>query len=446
MRRPVSSVYTLQFSLRSRTLRVGFCVAVTLVSLLVAGGTLRIGAAAVFAHSFNLTRLERASTLDPTNPEIHSKLGSYYLYSVQDLDVQKAIHQFRLAITLSPFNATGWSDLAKACDFAGSTVCADRALDRALKLSPMSPRLYWDAALHFIATGRGETALPYFRRLLELDPGYDAAVFRLCPESLEDPGVILREVLPHPGSTKLELDYVEFLSVYGKDDFASRVWSHAMVHASSLPFAWASPFLDALLQTGRVQEARIVWQDLEKRSIVPAPSAADAGNLVFNGGFEHPPLGAGFDWRFNNSPYILVNLQGQGAYRGRRCLRVDFTVGRNDEFEPVNQLVPVEPRHAYRLTAYVKSDSITSDSGPRLRVVDPFCPNCLDVSTEPVLATASWRPVSLTFFTGAGTHLVRLSVWRPRSRSFPFEITGTFWLDAVSLETWTFSSASLARQ
>jgi len=29
---------------------------------------------------------------------------------------------------------------------------------------------------------------------------------------------------------------------------------------------------------------------------------------------------------------------------------------------------------------------------------------------------------------------VRVSVWRPPSQTFPPEITGTFWLDAVSLK------------
>ncbi|MGH9448125.1 MAG: tetratricopeptide repeat protein, partial [Terriglobia bacterium] len=325
MRHPISSVYTTQFSLRSRTGAVGFLLAVTLVSVLLADEALRVGAAAVLANSFDLGRLERASTIDHNDPEIHRRLGSYYLYSVQDLDVKKAIDQFRLATRLSPFDATGWSDLAKACDFAGETVCADRAFDRALKLSPMAPHRYWDSALHFTATGRGDRALPYFRRLLELDPGYAVAVFRLCPESLENPGFILREVFPNPGSTKLDLEYVRFLSAHGKNELASMVWSHAMARASFFPFAWASPFLDSLLRSGHVQEAQTVWRDLENLSIVPAPPAADASNLVFNGGFERTPLGAGFDWRFNSSPYLSINLQSSGAYRGRRCLRVDFT-------------------------------------------------------------------------------------------------------------------------
>jgi len=69
-----------------------------------------------------------------------------------------------------------------------------------------------------------------------------------------------------------------------------------------------------------------------------------------------------------------------------------------------------------------------------LRVLDPDCPHCLDVTTETTVATTPWHTVSARFATGAETRFLRLSVWRPRSRSFPTEITGQFWLDAVSLK------------
>ena len=41
--------------------------------------------------------------------------------------------------------------------------------------------------------------------------------------------------------------------------------------------------------------------------------------------------------------------------------------------------------------------------------------------------------VTIEFTSGLQTHAVRVSVWRPRSRVFPMEISGSFWLDAVSL-------------
>src|SRR5208283_5403688 len=97
------------------------------------------------------------------------------------------------------------------------------------------------------------------------------------------------------------------------------------------------------------------------------------------------------------------------------------------------QIIPVAPNQAYALAAYVRSSDITSDSGPRLRVTDPACPRCLDASTDTTLASTPWRQVTLRFTAGAQTQAVRVSVWRARSRSFPMEISGSFWLDSVSV-------------
>jgi hypothetical protein len=161
------------------------------------------------------------------------------------------------------------------------------------------------------------------------------------------------------------------------------------------------------------------------------PSEKD--NLVFNGDFEQSPLNAGFDWRAVPTTYLAVDFSATGAYHGAYCLRVDFTVSRNDEYEPVYQIVPVLPDHAYRLEAFVRSQDITSDTGPCLRVRDTQPAGFADAISETTVGTTPWHPVRLSFSTGAQTRAVRLSFWRPRSRVFPTEISGTAWLDEVSL-------------
>ena len=81
----------------------------------------------------------------------------------------------------------------------------------------------------------------------------------------------------------------------------------------------------------------------------------------------------------------------------------------------------------------MRSQEITSDSGPRLRVIDLECLTCLDAATTAAIGTTAWHKEELTFLTGPATHLIRLSIWRPRSRVFPMEISGDFWLRAVTM-------------
>jgi hypothetical protein len=98
------------------------------------------------------------------------------------------------------------------------------------------------------------------------------------------------------------------------------------------------------------------------------------------------------------------------------------------------QLVPVASKRAYILTAYVRSQDITSDSGPRLRVMDPIHPGSTNAASETTVGTTSWHPIELKFCTGPDTKLLQLSIIRVRGRTYPTEITGSFWLDTVVLK------------
>ena len=423
-----------EFSLRSRGRASGFLLAAGLAALFIAGEAIRLGIATSLEDSANPTELRRALTLDPDNPKLHHRLGLVYSYAPGGNNPSEALRHLRRATELNPHRAIYWLSLASACDSMRDTVCADRALEHALRLSPMTPRLHWIAANRYLLTDRPEAALPQFRRLLELSSEYNWPAFRLCLEAVGDPLMVLEKVLPNRADAKLRLDYVNFLSAQGDADFAYRVWVQTVAAAFPFPLSSAEPYLQRLLELGRYKEAIDVWQDLERLGFVKKPATGEPDNLIFNGDFEQVPLNAGFDWRTPEVPYLSLAFPDSGAYRGSRCLRLDFTVGRNDESEAVYQFVPVVPDQGYSLTAYARSDSITSDSGPRLRVLDPACPACLDVSSETTVGTTPWHPVSLKFSTGAQAQVVRVSVWRPRSRAFPTEITGTFWLDAVSLE------------
>src|SRR5258707_1369152 len=77
--------------------------------------------------------------------------------------------------------------------------------------------------------------------------------------------------------------------------------------------------------------------------------------------------------------------------RESSCLYLNFTVPQNLEYEPVYEIIPVKPHQLYSLSAYVRSQDITSDSGPRLRVIDPQCATCITAMTPSVIETRAWH-------------------------------------------------------
>jgi len=407
---------------------------------LLAIGTLRIAIATRLADSMEIPQVRRALAFDSSNDRLYHRLGMVFYEASNSLpqgDPRESVEYLRRAVELNPRQAFYWSDLGAACEALGDAECSDLAFERSVELSPRTPQLQWLAANHRLRTGQTIAAMASFRQLLTLDGSYSKAVFAVCLRVLNDPEIVLEKLLPRQSDAQVKMAFVNALTDLGQVEFAFKVWSQAVANGSPIPLASARPYLERLIELGRAEEARAVWQEFLRSGTVTRPNPDDQENLIFNGDFEQVPINAGFDWRYTETPYLWLNFADPAAYHGSRSLRVEFTAKKNREYEPVGEIVPVTPDQTYLLTAFAKAEGITSDSGPRLRVVDPLCGSCLDDSSGSEVGTTPWHRVSLRFSTKAPTHFVKVSVWRPRCRTFPTEITGIFWLDAVALKPIT---------
>jgi tetratricopeptide (TPR) repeat protein len=427
------SIFSFEFPLSSRAKGAVFIFAIMVPGLLLAFRTVVIAVAATIGESSDTHEIRQAAALDPANPELLFRLGRTNSYSMDPSEVEEGLEQLRQATKLAPTQPEYWSGLASACESAGDTTCAHRAMQRTLSLAPMTPRYRWNAANDELARGRADEALGEFQKLLEMDPGYAPETFRLCLKYVGDPGKVFQTVLASRKNPELNFSYINYLVYHGQGADAYPVWQATLALNQTFPLSLASPYLEWLIRQGGDRQAVSAWRDLESHGIIKGSPSDSAGNLAFNGGFEDPLLNVGFGWRVHKEPYTRVGLDDAGAYAGHRCARVVFTVSRNDDDEPLYEIVPVSPDHTYRLQAYVRSEDISSNSGPRLRVADPNCSRCLDVSTEGTVGTTNWHPVSVSFSTGPSTRQVRVSVWRSRSLTFPTDIRGRFWVDAVHL-------------
>lgn len=423
----------LEFSLISRGRSALFLSVAALVTLLGCAEALKIAVITTVAKSDHVLNIQKALALDPGNPILHSRLATLYGDTPDPSNLAEAAREAHRSTVLNPNNSGSWLTLATACEALSDRACADDAVHRALDLSPQVPQIWWISGNHYLRAGKPESALACFHRLLDLSPDYAAPTFALALRAYGDPSMILAKVVGNEKDPRLALAFADFMSGNNEFDAAHQAWTQIAEGGGQFTFAAVQPYLERLLANGRYQEAQAVWSNLEGRGIIAKPASSDQGNRVFNGGFEQAPIDAGFDWRSQPSSYVSVDFADVTPYEGARCLRVDFPVGLNDAFEPVYQIVPAAPDQAYTLAAHVRSSDITSDSGPRLRVTDPDCPSCVDAATDTTVGTTAWHAVALKFTTGPHTHALRVSVWRPRSRVFPMEISGTFWLDAVSL-------------
>jgi tetratricopeptide (TPR) repeat protein len=397
--------------------------------------TVDIAGSQVLAASMRLKNLTRAVALWPGNPEFHYRISTLTYNPIGQQDSAEALRQARLATELGPLWVRYWGQLVWACESAGDSQCADRAIERIRGLAPMDPEAVSLTANYYLLSNRPALALEQFRHLLRIAPSYGRDVFRIC-DSAGYPTAQLEQAFIDAGPQVL-IAYISYLAERGKLDTARQLWSDLVRKAGASDFpltlALVAPYIDRLLQLGDGQELQNVRLDLEKLKVLPSQSGVD-GNLVFNGDFEQQPSSEGFDWRKPEARYPIIDFAADNAHNGKHCMRVDFTVGRNDMYVLVYQWLPLQPNSRYRLSAYVRSESITSDSGPRLHIYDPLCQACLDATSESTVGTTPWHEIRLEFSTGPSTQLGRLEVVRWPGRIFPRDITGVFWLDKVSLK------------
>ncbi|HVB33519.1 MAG TPA: hypothetical protein VNJ52_03960 [Patescibacteria group bacterium] len=420
-----------------------FALAIALAVLPAGYEAVRIGAASMLGALGKPADIRLAMAFDPADPALDERMGRIGQTALEASPAE-SVPWFRKAAALEPGNGWYWESLGLACEFAGERRCATSAFSRALSLDPMAPRALWLAANHELLIGSDAEALSHFRRLLAMDSGYAEAVFAVCLRAYGNPQLMAARILPASSSPALKLAFVNFLARRSDFQPADRFWSGLASGHARFDFSLADPYLEKLISSGRIAQAARVWRDLRRLGILPA-GGGKTGNLVFNPGFESPPLNAGFGWRLRTVPYVDAEFADPSAHGGMRCLRIDYAVAENEASEPVYELIPVSGDQTYRLIAWVRSRAISSDSGPRLRVVDPQHAACPPAQTESAEGTTPWHEVSVTFSTCAQTNLVRLSLWRPRGDEFPNRISGHFWLDDVSLKPVSKSSLPPSR-
>jgi thioredoxin-like negative regulator of GroEL len=423
--------WSLEIKLNTRRRQLIFLLAILIPAGVFVAQVVRITVAATLGESPNPARVQQAITLDPANPELHFNLGTLYLWEAAP-NPTAALSEMRTATELNGNSAKYWSGLAKAAYAADDRPTADRAYVRAAELAPSRPVYAWEAALNYVTTGRPTEALIYLRHFVKLQPQRATEAYELLFRQYGDPDMLWNDLASTSRDIAVQLACLDYLSANGAVDFAVKHWVEITATRPDISLEKATPYMERLLKAPRYREAQTIWDYLESSGAI-SHARSDHTELIFNGGFEQEPTNVGFDWRHGSQPFIALNFEDRLTYSGARALRVDFTAPQNLEYEPLSQLVPVSPNQTYVLTAYARAEDLTSDSGPRLRVVDPRCYACLDATTEGLTGTSTWRRLQLQFTTSPTTEIVRVSLWRPRSRTFPMQISGRFWLDDVSL-------------
>jgi Flp pilus assembly protein TadD len=385
---------------------------------------LRAYLASHLAATPDLSNLNKATRLEPSNAEYRELLGRNLALSGASLD--EAISDYRTAVHLDPYEARYWLDLAGAYQVAGRIREQEESVEHAVEADPTTPHVAWEAANFFLVQGDQERALRNFRVVLANDPEAVDSALQLCWRATGDANQILDRALPRRPDL-----YFSFLSLLiSKQEVAAaeNVWNHLIALNQEFSTKLAFPYFRFLIAKQEVAAAQTAWQQLAgvNRSLQPyLPSRA---NLIVNGGFEENVLNGGFDWWYESNPHAALAIDTSEFYSGTRSLSVTFD-GLNPGDAGILQFIVVKPHTDYEFSAESRTEDIESASGPRFAIVDAYT-NASYVLTDDLLGTNPWRAQHARFQTGPNTNLVLLKI--VRQPGVPL-IRGKLWIDNLRL-------------
>lgn len=376
--------------------------------------------------------LTLATKLDPGNAIYHWRLGRLYQYSIQDIDPERANEHFRRAAELSPHDSRPWLELAVTLELQGKTAEAAACLRRADFLAPTIPSVQWAIGNFYLLHGDVEEAFRHFKVVLAGTSEYNQILFSIAWKAADDADKILTELIPPHVPT--EFSYLYYLVSQNRYPEAQNVWRRILRNPETFQPAQAAGYIDSLIGARRPVEAHQVWTDLLRQGLLKATYENSARNLITNGSFEEDLLKMGFDWRITSVDGAYTVVDRTTFHSPALALLIQFTGKDNLDFRHASQYVKVEPGHSYRVQGFMKTEGITTESGPRLEVRDAYDPALLrEISEGLTGSSGGWSPVALEFKTGPNTELIIVAVTRPPSRKLDNLIAGKVWVDDVAL-------------
>lgn len=339
--------------------------------------------------------------------------------------LENAVRLSEIALRRDPANPYRWSDMGMAEQAAGNMDAARRCFDRALELGGGIPQISLRDVTFRVQTGETEKALESAGRVLRAVQLYDGLLFGYFDQL----DVSVKDVLAQIGQDRFASGaYQEHLVLSKEPGKAREVWDVIEPEGFEND-ALAADYVNMLVEKDSCAAARKAWVGyLGKRS-----GQYPEGNLLYNGSFENEPTRSVLDWSITPSQAFDTTREGGTGRDGAFALRIHFHADANVSYENVIQTACVSAGR-YTLDAWVRTQNLTTDEGPRLEIFDAGDPRRLHQTTAPLTGTHDWMQIRQSFTVPASASMLAVRVVRVPSQKFDNKIGGDLWLGSVRLE------------
>lgn len=370
----------------------------------------------------------RAIRMEPGNADYWNRVGLYEEWDFLHGNIHRAIADFQRSTRIDPRSARYWMALAGAYEVAGETAQARRAYERAQAAHPVSAEVAWRFGSFLLRHGDwSQAALKIHRALLDEPKLTGSAVSQFL-----NAGAGIHMILDHvlPARRKVYLAAISYLLAQNQDDAAFACWQKLDHSGQGVNLPESLPLVDHLLDGNNSALAARAWHEALAASGHPD---APGDDLIFNGGFQHRFLQGGFAWRQTPAPATAFDRVADVTHNSTEAARVVFDGTANVDYANLRQFVPVAPGARYRFSAFMRTDSISSVSGPQFLLRTCDAPSKVVAQTPGMTGTHPWTRVQAEFTAGPAEHCVKV-ILRRKPSPFGSNIRGAVWVDQVRLK------------
>jgi hypothetical protein len=288
--------------------------------------------------------------------------------------------------------------------------------------------------------GEQDAAFREIREAVSLEPKRAAEAFSRALRVQSDANVLLDQAVP--ASAAVYLPILHALSDGHDLDNAQLVWQRLLALKQKVSISDVVVYIDELIHERRPQDAARAWT--EAVSIMQNPPPPDpAGSLLWDGGFESGYAGGGFSWHFARATRdVQINFDRSERHSGAQSLRILFNGQENLNFEDACHNISPESGREYLLSAWVKTQSLTSVEGVRLQIFAFSATKEKVGITEEIHGTQPWKLIQLRWTAPQDATFGSVCVKRFMSDKPENKIQGAAWFDDISLVPLAEASAA----
>jgi tetratricopeptide (TPR) repeat protein len=364
----------------------------------------------------------------PRSPRLN--LGMAKALIRERSDFAAALAYAELATKLAPYSDTAWQVLGQAQDGIGEATAAEKSLQRAVELAPRNSDANWALANLLVRLNQVEESIPMFSKAGELN----ASLYPLAFDLLWQVGGKNLDQLRAVAGARFEaqIALLQFFAEQDLFDEAAKLFK-TLDRRKAKQDPQCSQFINTLIGRKQFTLARATWLDLVE-SPVEGPAQND-GNLLWNGGFELPPVLRSlnqFDWFLGESKFARFGFEAERGRTGPRALKVvfqgrDTTLLNGETF----QLVAVTPGVQYHLECYAKAENLVTPEGPRLAVRNAGTVLATSEPVEP--SSKDWQRLQLQFTAPLDNAGVNITLVRLPKYAYDDPTSGVIWFDDFML-------------